>query len=105
MNLKKLIELNNLKLKKTKVKQKKTQKNKRLKYWIIFNKKRDSRGIRKMKKNIISITGDLASGQSTVSKMLAEDLNYYLYRNGAYFRQLAIEKGMSVTEFGEYVEN
>lgn len=57
-----------------------------------------------MKKNIISITGDLASGQSTVSKMLAEDLNYYLYRNGAYFRQLAIEKGMSVTEFGEYVE-
>lgn len=56
------------------------------------------------RKNIISITGDLASGQSTVAKMLSEDLDYYLYRNGAYFRQLAIEKGMSVTEFGEYVE-
>ena len=56
-------------------------------------------------KNIISITGDLASGQSTVSKMLAEDLGYYLYRNGAYFRKLAVENGMSVTEFGEYVEN
>ena len=56
------------------------------------------------RKDVISITGDLASGQSTVSKMLAEDLNYTLYRNGAYFRQLAIEKGMSVTEFGEYVE-
>lgn len=56
------------------------------------------------RKDIISITGDLASGQSTVSKMLAEDLNYYLYRNGAYFRKLAVEKGMSVTEFGEYVE-
>ena len=56
------------------------------------------------RKNIISITGDLASGQSTVSKMLAEDLGYYLYRNGAYFRELAIENGMSVTEFGEYVQ-
>ena len=33
------------------------------------------------RKDIISITGDLASGQSTVAKMLAEDLNYYLYKN------------------------
>ena len=57
------------------------------------------------RKDVISITGDLASGQSTVSKMLAEELDFHLYRNGAYFRQLAIEKGMSVTEFGEYVEN
>lgn len=55
------------------------------------------------RKDVISITGDLASGQSTVSKMLAEDLNFELYRNGKYFRKLAIEKGMSVTEFGEYV--
>lgn len=57
------------------------------------------------RKDIISITGDLASGQSTVAKMLADDLGFSLYRNGAYFRKLAIEKGMSVTEFGEYVEN
>ena len=56
------------------------------------------------RKDVISITGDLASGQSTVSKMLAEDLNFDLYRNGTYFRKLAIDKGMSVTEFGEYVE-
>ena len=56
------------------------------------------------RKNVISITGDLASGQSTVSKMLAEDLGFYLYRNGEYFRNLAVENGMSVTEFGEYVE-
>ena len=27
------------------------------------------------RKDIISITGDLASGQSTVAKMLAEDLD------------------------------
>ena len=32
------------------------------------------------RKDVISITGDLASGQSTVSKMLAEDLNYHLYK-------------------------
>lgn len=57
------------------------------------------------RKNVISITGDLASGQSTVSQMLAEDLGFYLYRNGAYFRKLAVENGMSVTEFGEYVKN
>ena len=56
------------------------------------------------RKDIISITGDLASGQSTVARMLSENLGYYLYRNGTYFRTLAIEKGMSVTEFGEYVE-
>ena len=57
------------------------------------------------RKDIISITGDLASGQSTVSKMLAEDLNYYLYRNGAYCRELAIKQGMSITEFGEYLKS
>lgn len=43
------------------------------------------------RKDVISITGDLASGQSTVSKMLAEDLGFFLYRNGTYFRELAIK--------------
>lgn len=57
------------------------------------------------RKDIISITGDLASGQSTVAKMLSEELNYSLYRNGAYFRELAVKNNMSVTEFGGYVEN
>lgn len=56
------------------------------------------------RKDIISITGDLASGQSSVARMLSEDLNYTLYRNGAYCRELAVEKGMSITEFGEYIE-
>ena len=37
------------------------------------------------RKDVISITGDLASGQSTVAKMLANDLNFNLYRNGTYF--------------------
>ena len=58
-----------------------------------------------MKRNdVITITGDLASGQSTIAKMLSEDLNYTLYRNGAYCRELAVEKGMSITEFGKYIE-
>lgn len=58
-----------------------------------------------MKKHIIALTGDLASGKGTVSKILMEDLNFGVYRNGEYFRKLAKEKGMSVTEFNTYVEN
>jgi predicted cytidylate kinase len=58
-----------------------------------------------MKKHIITITGDLASGKSTVTKMLKDDLGYLMYKNGEYFRKLAIENNMSVTEFNKYVEN
>lgn len=56
------------------------------------------------KRNIITIAGDLASGKGTVTNLLKEELNYEIYRNGEYFRKLAKEKGMSVTEFNEYVE-
>lgn len=55
------------------------------------------------KRRIITLAGDLASGKGTVSKLLQEDLGYEVYRNGEYFRKLAKEKGMSVTEFNEYV--
>ncbi len=55
-------------------------------------------------KNIITLTGDLASGKSTISKILAEKLGYEIYRNGAYFRELAKEHNMDVTEFNKYVE-
>lgn len=58
-----------------------------------------------MKKNIISLAGELSSGKGTVSKILMQDLNYGIYRNGDYFRKLAKEKGMTVTEFNEYVSN
>jgi len=57
-----------------------------------------------VKKEIISLTGELSSGKGTVSKILMRDLNYGVYRNGDYFRKLAQEKGMSVTEFNEYVK-
>lgn len=58
-----------------------------------------------MKKHIISITGDLASGKSTVTKMLADEFGFIVYKNGEYFRKLALEHNMSVTEFNQYVEN
>ena len=58
-----------------------------------------------MKKNIISISGELASGKSTIIKLLMEELNYTVYRNGEYFRQLAKEHNMSVTDFNIYVED
>ena len=55
-------------------------------------------------KNIITLTGDLASGKSTISKILIDKLGYTLYRNGNYFRELAKEHNMDVTEFNKYVE-
>ena len=57
----------------------------------------------KMKKNIISLAGDLASGKGTVSKILMQKLNYGVYRNGEYFRSLAKKMNMTVTEFNKYV--
>lgn len=55
------------------------------------------------KKNIISISGDLASGKGTVSEILMEKLGHGIYRNGEYFRKLAKESNKSLQEFSEYV--
>lgn len=55
------------------------------------------------KKHIITITGDHASGQGTLSNNLREKLNYEIYRNGQYVRKLASEKGMSIVEFQIYL--
>lgn len=56
-----------------------------------------------MKKNVISISGDIASGKGAVSDILIEKLNYGIYRNGEYFRKLAKEYNMTLQEFGDYV--
>lgn len=56
------------------------------------------------KKNIISLSGDPASGKGTVSNILIEKLGYGIYRNGEYFRKLAKENNMTLSEFGEYVK-
>ena len=57
------------------------------------------------KKKIISMAGDLGSGKTTVTNIIQEKLNYPIHRNGEFFRQLAVESGMSVTEFNEYVKS
>lgn len=59
----------------------------------------------RLNKHIITITGDLASGKSKVSTLLAEEFGYTVYRNGEYVRRLAKEKGMDITEFNIYVKD
>lgn len=56
------------------------------------------------KKHIISLGGELASGKGTVSKILTERLNFGIYKNGDYFRKLARDMGMDVTNFNRYVK-
>ena len=56
-----------------------------------------------MKRHIITVAGDLASGKGTVTELLKDELGYEIYRNGDYFRKLGLEMGMRVTEFNEYV--
>lgn len=57
------------------------------------------------KKHIITIAGDLAAGKGTVTNLLSESLGYKIYRNGEYFRKLAKQNNMSVTEFNEYANS
>lgn len=58
-----------------------------------------------MKKHIITISGDLASGKSTVTDILKNKLGYEIYRNGEYVRSLAKEMNMDITTFNNYVTN
>lgn len=57
----------------------------------------------RVNKHIITITGDHASGQGTLSNLLQKELQYEIYRNGQYVRKLAKENGMSITEFQVYL--
>lgn len=57
------------------------------------------------KKHIISLGGELASGKGTVSKILMKELNFDVYKNGDYFRKLAKDMGMDVTNFNIYVKD
>lgn len=50
----------------------------------------------------ISITGNLGSGKSSVAKILKEN-GYEIFSTGSVFRQLAMEKGVSVEEFNRQV--
>lgn len=57
-----------------------------------------------MKKNIISISGQLASGKTEVTRILKDELNYKVYSNGQYARELAENLNMSINEFNDYLE-
>jgi cytidylate kinase len=56
------------------------------------------------KKHIIALSGQLASGKGTVSKILMSDLSYGVYRNGEYVRGLAKELGIDINEMNAYLE-
>lgn len=56
------------------------------------------------KKNI-SISGTLGSGKSTIAKLIMKDYNYELISAGNIMRKLALEKGMSINSFVEYIKD
>lgn len=50
------------------------------------------------KQKIISITGDLGSGKSTVATILQEHWGVERYYAGGFFRELALERGLTISE-------
>ena len=57
-----------------------------------------------MKKNIIAISGDIASGKGSVCEIIKEKLNFEVYSASMVFRQMAREMNMTIVELGKYVE-
>lgn len=53
---------------------------------------------------IIAINGSLGSGKSTVAKMLAQNLGFQYLSSGAWFRELAAERGLNVVELSHAAE-
>jgi CMP/dCMP kinase len=58
-----------------------------------------------MKKEIITICGGLGSGKSSTAKKVAEILGYQHFSSGDFFRQAAIELGISINEINKRAEN
>ncbi|MBU3142566.1 (d)CMP kinase [Clostridium sp. CF012] len=51
----------------------------------------------------ITITGALYSGKSSVAKAISKALDYTYFSVGELQRRLAVEKGMSITEYNKYM--
>lgn len=49
---------------------------------------------------IITLTGNAASGKSTVAKVLAKKLGLRHYSTGDFMRQMAEERGLTLAKFG-----
>lgn len=50
---------------------------------------------------IITITGDIGAGKSTVAKILAKNLDYSYRYTGNYMREMAERRSISLEELGE----
>ena len=53
----------------------------------------------------ITITGSLYSGKSCAAKAISEALDYTYFSVGELQRKLAVEKGMSITEYNKYMQD
>ncbi len=53
---------------------------------------------------IITLSGNIASGKSTIGDVLAKKLGFKRYSTGTLMRQIAIERGISLQELGEIAE-
>lgn len=54
---------------------------------------------------VVTISGLPGSGTTTLSRLVASDLGLVHINAGEVFRSMAAEAGMTVTEFGRYVES
>jgi len=54
---------------------------------------------------IITITGSLGSGKSTIGKILADKLNYKYISGGDIFRKIAEERGVDINKINNEAEN
>lgn len=58
-----------------------------------------------MKHQLITISGQLGSGKSTIAKMLAKQLNYQYYSTGMAQRAIAEKRGITTLELNKLSEN
>lgn len=54
---------------------------------------------------IITLTGNIGSGKTTVGKILAERLNYSFFSMGEFVRKKAQEQNMSILQFNKLGQN
>ncbi|MBR5967530.1 MAG: cytidylate kinase family protein [Lachnospiraceae bacterium] len=52
----------------------------------------------------ITLTGNLGSGKSTISKIMAEKYGFEIYSTGKVIREFAAEKGISVLEMNQLMQ-
>ena len=61
--------------------------------------------LERKKKRIITISGDIGSGVSTITQKLSESLEYRRFSAGGLFRNVARQHNMTVEELNEYAKH